>query len=297
MSVSLVEIIRQRSREEVNKMGTKLRTRKIVAVTGTMVLSVPIIAACSQGPTFDQWAETDGAAGRINLDEVQEAFKKSESATEFERRVNEIYEGDGLILIRVSDTGSVKTLEGFEDLNNSSTIEDGDDDLLFSITQGPQESELRGHGSNGYYRSGFGGGDFLFTYLIISSLSRGPYFYQTPRTSVGTIRSNRGRYRSSSTYRSQVSKNTKFFDTQKKGTGRFSKSAYDNASRNKSASRTTYQNRQKTSGGFKRSTTGVRSSWGSRSTGSSFGRASTSSRGGGFRGFGGAQRIIGIERG
>ena len=73
--------------------------RKIVAVAGTMVLAGPALAACAMGPTYEQWAETDGAAGRINLEEVQEAFKKSESPSEFERRVNEIYEGDSLVLI------------------------------------------------------------------------------------------------------------------------------------------------------------------------------------------------------
>ena len=55
-----------------------------------MVAAGPVMAACSSGPTYDQWAATDGAAGRINLDDVQEAFKDSKSPTDFERRANEI---------------------------------------------------------------------------------------------------------------------------------------------------------------------------------------------------------------
>ena len=76
----------------------------------------PLLVACGGGPNYDEWAATDGAAGRINLDDVQEAFKKSDSVTEFEQRVNEIYEGDGLIYIRASQDGEALTLEGWEDL-------------------------------------------------------------------------------------------------------------------------------------------------------------------------------------
>ena len=67
---------------------------------GGMVMAVPLVAACGGGPSYEDWAATDGAAGSINLDDVQAAFKDSKSATDFERRVNEIYEGDGLLIIR-----------------------------------------------------------------------------------------------------------------------------------------------------------------------------------------------------
>ncbi len=79
-------------------MATRYGRLGLRTLAGTMVAAVPVAAACSQGPTYDQWAATDGAAGRINLDDVQAAFKKSDSATEFERKVNEIYEGDGTVL-------------------------------------------------------------------------------------------------------------------------------------------------------------------------------------------------------
>jgi len=149
---------------------------------GGMVAAAPLIGACSSGPTYDDWAATDGAAGRINLDDVQQAFKDSKSPSEFERRVNEIYEGDGLIFIRASQDGEQLVLEGWEDLNNNSSIEDSADDLLFSIVKDTNdEYDMRGHNANGYYNSHFGAGDFLFTYLLLSSF-RGPggYYYQTP---------------------------------------------------------------------------------------------------------------------
>ena len=98
-------------------MSRKLRKRTLAVLAGGVLVSGPVFAACSSGPTYDQWAATDGAAGRINLDAVQEAYKESKSATEFEKRVNRIYEGDGIVLIRASQDGSRQMVEAFEDLN------------------------------------------------------------------------------------------------------------------------------------------------------------------------------------
>ena len=103
---------------------------------GGVVAAGPLIAACSTGLAYDEWAATDGAAGAINLDDVQAAFKDSKSATDFERRVNEIYEGDGLVIIRASQDGNALTLEGWEDLNGNNDIDDAQDDQLFSIVKG-----------------------------------------------------------------------------------------------------------------------------------------------------------------
>ena len=227
---------------------------------GGMVVSAPVLAACASGPSYDEWAATDGAAGRINLDEVQDAFKNSDSVTKFEQRVNEIYEGDGIIFIRAKQDGDALTLEGWEDLNGNNEIDDTQDDLLFSIVKDQGQNNLRGHGANGYYRSGFGGGDFLFTYLLLSSL-RGPYFYHSPytRSYGGGMRTQRTSYRSSSRYTSQTSKNSRFFNKQKT----FAGSRYQNAGRNLSSGRQTYRQTQQTSGAFKNSRTVSRGSSGS----------------------------------
>ncbi len=272
-------------------MNKKLGKRSFAALAGTMVVAGPVLAACSSGPTYDQWAATDGAAGRINLEAVQDAFKKSKSVSEFEGKVNEIYEGDGIILIRARQEGDGErlTLEAYEDLNKDGTISETGDDLLFEIVQNNNQNEMRGHGANGYYpRSSFGAGDFLFTYLLLSSL-RGPYFYQTSPARASTIRSSRTSYRNSTSYRSQVSRNSSYFNKQKT----FARSRYSDAGRNVSPARQTYQSSQRTSGAFKSSGTGVRSSWGSGSSRGGFG----SSRGSGGRGFGGSQVVIGFKRG
>lgn len=274
-------------------MRRKLGRRGAAALAGVVVVAGPVAAACSAGPSYEDWAATDGAAGRINLDEVQKAFKESNSVTEFEKRVNEVYEGDGIVLIRSQQTDGALVLEGYEDLNKNGTIDEAGDDQLFSITKEGEQNEMRGHGANSYYNSSFGGGNFLFTYLLLSSFSRGPYFYSTPSSRIGTIRSDRTRYRNSSGYRTQVSRNSSYFSRQKS----FAGSRFTNA--RVGSNRQSYLNSQRTSGAFRTSGTGVRSSFGgrtSRSSRSSFGGRSSGGRSGGFGGFGGAQTIIGNVR-
>ena len=246
--------------------------------SGGIIATAPLIAACSSGPSYDDWAATDGAAGRINLDDVQQAFKESKSATEFEQRVNEIYEGDGLIFIRSSQDGGKLTLEGWEDLNGNNVIDDGQDDQLFSIVKENNEYDMRGQHANGYYRSRFGAGDFLFTYLIISSLNR-PYYYQTPPARGANMRQQRTSYRQSSKYSGQVGRNGRFASQQQ----RFAGSRYRQASRNVSGGRQTYQQTQRATGGFKTSS--------SMSRGSTRASASRGSRGS-YRGGGGAQTFL-----
>ena len=262
--------------------------RSTAVVAGSLVMAGPILAACSSGPSAEAWAATDGAAGRINLDEVQEAFKDSESATEFEERVNQIYEGDNIVLIRANQSGDRLELEGWEDLNNNQTIDDASDDRLFGIVQENDRNNMRGYGHNGYYNNSFGGGGFLFGFLLASSFRSGPVIYQTSPARAGTIRSNRSTYRRSSRYGSQVSKNTNFFNRQKS----FAGSSYQNT--RASSARTSYIGRQTSSGAFRTSSTGVRTRFGG--SRSSVRSSSGSRSSGGFRGFGGAQRIVGVNR-
>ena len=259
-------------------MQRRLKSRGFAAFAGTMVVAGPVLSACAGEPSYEEWAATDGAAGRINLDDVQDAFKKSDDATEFEDRVNRIYEGDGVVLIRVDQSGDGMTLEAFEDLDGNGEINDATDDRLFEIVRRNDKHEMRGHGANGYYNRGFGGGDFLFTYLLLSSI--GPrYSYHTTPARSSTIRNGRNNYRSSGSYRNQVSRNGSYFKQQKG----FHGSKYNSAGRNLSNGRTTYQNTQRSTNGFKSSKTNVRSA-------SRFGGR------GGLRGGGGAQTVIGNVR-
>ena len=267
-------------------------SRMVMAVSaGSLLAGAPLLAACGGGPSYSQWAATDGAAGRINLDDVQEAFKESNSATEFETKVNEIYEGDGIILIRARQDGQRLTLEGWEDLDGNSRIDDGADDQLFAIIKENDQHQLRGYHANSYYHSHFGAGDFLFTYLLFSSLGGfggGPYYYQTTPNRGTTIRQERTAYRSSGRYNTQLERNSQYTSRQQT----FAGSRYQEAGRNVSSGRQTYQQTQRQSGAFRSSGALTRSSSSSsisRSAGSGAGSGSSISRsgGGGFSGGGG----------
>ena len=247
------------------KLGTALSLGGIVAVA-------PLVAACGE-PSYEDWAATDGAAGRINLDDVQEAFRNSESATEFEQRVNEIYEGDGIILIRASQDGETLTLEGWEDLNNDSSIDESSDDQLFAIVRGTNgDHEMRGYHANSYYNSHWGPGNFLFTYLLISAITPrfGGYYYSTPISRGAEIRNQRTTYRNSSAYGGQASRNASYNSRQSS----FAGSRYQSTRGNVSSNRSSYQSTQRSTGSFRTSNSISRTS-------------SVRSSSGGFGGFGG----------
>ena len=91
------------------KMGMSLILGSAMMVAG------PVMTGCSTGVSADEWAATEGAIGRINMEAVQEAFERSKSVEEFEKRLNEIYEGDGIVLIRAKEEGGNRTIEAFED--------------------------------------------------------------------------------------------------------------------------------------------------------------------------------------
>ena len=251
------------------RLGTALSLGGMVAVS-------PWAAACGGGDSYEDWAATDGAAGRINLDEVQAAFKDSKSVTDFERRVNEIYEGDGLILIRAKQDGSQLTLEGWEDLNSNGEIEDSSDDQLFDIVKGTNdEYDMRGYHGNGYYNSHFGAGNFLFAYLLISSMGPRGYYYSTPPSRGSEMRRQRTSYRQSSSYTRQAQRNTSYHQRQ------FAGSRYQQSRGNVSTNRRTYQSTQRASGAFRSSNTVSRSSARSSARSSGFFSGGSGSGGGG----------------
>lgn len=212
---------------------------------------------------YEAWAETDGAAGRINMEAVQQAFETANDPSEFELRVNEIYEGEHPILLRVQTVGQNQEVEGWEDLDDDGNIVDANDDKMFSLSRplsGQGQTTLRGHGSNSYYTHhyppgyGFTGG-FLSAYLMTSMMYRTPF----GRRSVITnhVRS----YRSSPGWGARTAANRGYMGRARANPG------FAGAGRNHSPARSSFRGQ-------------VRSSGGSFRSGGGFGRSS------GFRGGG-----------
>ena len=97
-------------------MGKRKRMGMSLLLASGMLVSGPVLAGCTTGVSAEDWAATEGAIGRINMEAVQEAFEKSKSVEEFEKRLNEIYEGDGIVLIRAKEEGGKGIINGSGDV-------------------------------------------------------------------------------------------------------------------------------------------------------------------------------------
>ncbi len=198
-----------------DRKGLMLKYGSIAAtgiIAGGSLLS---LGACSN--RNKQWAETSGKAGQINMEAVEKAMQKSENVSEFEKRVNEIYQGEEMVLIEVKNQGREQLVSGYADLNDNSEI-DSTDEHLFTFRkwyEGEQSRySMRGYGVNSYYHHRYSPGtNLLTTYLLWSALSRHrspTYIYRTPARDVGILRNARSSYRTTPGYRNQVNTNRQF---------------------------------------------------------------------------------------
>ena len=314
-------------------MASRFRKLSMAMLGGGLVAGSPLIAACSSIPfvglsgeekeAYEAWMATDRASGRINLHDVEKAFKESWTLVEswnFEVRVNEIYEGDGIVLFRASQTdsgdGERLTVEAWEDLNANWSINDELDERLFSIVKDQGLYEIQGYHANGYYNSRFGPvqppdkafvsrayrsedestiiferwrdenrnevigedadtlmsgeerrvdeplepgfpstrfysrdrtEDLLFTYLKLTGVGRGAYFYQTSSKRVGSINSRLRQFRFTTSYRDQRERNREAASEQQALVG----AQYQKAALSVSPTRQTYQEAVKSTRSFK----------------------------------------------
>jgi len=225
----------------------------------------------------EQWAETSGKAGQINLEAVEEAMQKSEDVSEFERRVNEIYTGDEMVLIEVKNEGSEQLVSGYADLNNNLEIDQDADEKLFTFRRWYEVDEpryeMRGYGVNSYYYHPYSPGmDLLTTYLLVSALTRPMYtvpVYHTTVVERQAARDYRTNYRKTPSYRNQIDTNRRFQTRMSAKHGTTYKSASPSANRQRWATRTGVNLNKATSiskGGTSRGFAGskAKGSWGSR---------------------------------
>jgi len=202
-----------------------------------------VIGGCSS--KSDQWAETSGQAGRINLEAVEDAMKKSKDVTEFEKKVNEIYQGNEMVLIEVKNEANGEQLvSGYSDLNDNGQIDYDNDEKLFTFRRwsenGAQRGSMQGYGVNSYYNHPYPTGmDFLTTWMLFSVLSRPMYavpIYHTTISDAQGLRNYRSTYRSTPSYRDQVNTNRQYESRMSSTHGTTYKQASPSASRQRWAS-------------------------------------------------------------
>jgi hypothetical protein len=249
------------------KLDKKSAMLKYASITATGIMaggSVLILGGCSKN---EQWAETSGQAGRINLEAVEEAMKKSKDVSEFEKKVNEIYQGDELVLIEVKNEANGEQLvSGYADLNDNKKIDNEEDEKLFTFRRwsenGAQKGEMKGNGVNSYYNNLYPSGtNFLMTWMLFSALSRPAYampMYQTTIAGADSIRGYRTGYRNTPGYRDQVNTNRSFETRMSATHGETYKQASPGASRQRWATRKGVNLSKAT----KMSSGGTKSGWG-----------------------------------
>ncbi len=232
-----------------------------LGATGALGIACGGGGSDQQGQTASEWVQTDGAAGRINLDDVQKAYREAFTSDgfkieKFTEDVNKIYEGDNLVLVQSERVGDQAIITGWEDLNADKKVEAAVDDKLFTITQDLKQNGqyvTQGNGANGYYHQSSFFEGFLPGLLLGSLFTGGRTTYVTPPVVYDTISSSRSSYRGSPDYRQQQERNASY------GGSVGSRFGSDATSRPVSPARSSYQSRQVNSGGFRSSGSSTRS--------------------------------------
>lgn len=290
-------------------------SEKVIIGAVATVVGASMIGSCSKNKNdraIAAWENTQGTQGFINLNAVRDAFRENQSVADFEKRVNEIFEGDNLVVFDAKEHRNGFVIEAREDLDGSKSTTNKDD-LLFTLQVENRTATLKGAGVNSYYKeswiyevpadaqqrmaqgprqgSSFTSSPFFWWWM----LSPGWGGYYTPMGRYDTIYQHRRSYRDTRDYRDQVSNNGSFATRM----GRQHGSTYDRALSQRSAKRSSYIRNTIKSPGFKqklaasKNKTGsatrsqMRSSSGARRSGSfsSSSKSSSGSRGyGGFRG-------------
>jgi hypothetical protein len=280
-----------------------------VSVLLLVIVGICIWGAKRKGPV-DKWANAPGTSGFINLDEVQKAAIEKPKTEDFEKRVNEIFEGDNLILLDIQGRQTGFVITGVEDLNKNgqpdvSSMSANDpnsymsgaaakDEVVFQLTvkgRPPNNATLVGGGVNRDFRSTFNYpmpvydraaagtyykryGYYPYPYYYFGFY--GPrYRYYTPYSRYNSLTVYRRGYRTGPLYRTQVGRNATYM----RGYGsRYPSSA--STFSNPSAARRSYVSRTASSPGFRSrvsSSPNMRARSGTSSSGAS------SSRSSGFR--------------
>ena len=168
----------------------------------------------------DRWAATADTNVKIDWDKVNKAYEQAEGPEDFEKRVNEIYEGAEIVSVAVHDLdNTTQEVTGFFDKNASGTIDEGE--KIFTIRrnvtgEGTAEYQTQGHGHYaGYHSPMFGlASGMLMGAMLSSALSpryvpmySQPYTTDTARRS--ELRSQRGQYRAQNPGKYQKTKASK----------------------------------------------------------------------------------------
>jgi hypothetical protein len=153
-----------------------------------------------------RWATTENLNVQIDWDKVNKAYEQAEGPEDFEKRVNEIYEGEEIISVAVQDLDDkTQVVTGFFDKNASGTVDEPE--KVFTIRrevtgEGTGQYSTQGHGYYAGYHSpmlSIASGMLMGAMLSNALSPRYVPMYTQPYTTDaarrGELRNQRGQYR------------------------------------------------------------------------------------------------------
>ncbi|MGN7613163.1 hypothetical protein ACQZV8_13890 [Magnetococcales bacterium HHB-1] len=170
----------------------------------------------------EEWLTAPASYGFINLEDVKTAFNNAKNLDQFEQRLNEIFEGDGLVRFQMVKSEDSFAIKACEDLNNNDSRCARGDDPLFVLFIKNQRAILEGRGVNRYYREiwDYPEADQIPIWHTISDdqleqqvNSRGHYVYlfiSSPGRQQKLLTHRNDHYRTSSRYIKQIQRNGRF---------------------------------------------------------------------------------------
>jgi hypothetical protein len=184
-------------------------TLPVVLLTAFAVAAAGCDNPGNRGPSRERWATTENTNVELDFDKINEAYKTAEGPEDFERRVNEIYQGSEVISVAVHDLDAkTQVVTGFFDKNGDGGVQDPE--KVFTIRrdvsgEGAAQVQTSGFGPYAYYHSpvmSLASGMILGA--MVSSALRPNYVpvytqpYATPPGRASDLRSHRDAYRASS---------------------------------------------------------------------------------------------------
>jgi len=128
------------------------RTAVLIAAAPLVLVGVACNSSGSAERTerTERWASTENTNVAIDWDKVNEAYKLADGPQDFEKRVNEIYEGSEVISISVADLDQkTQLVTGFFDKNANGAVDESE--KIFAIRR-----ELSGDSTAQYQTVGYG---------------------------------------------------------------------------------------------------------------------------------------------
>ena len=134
-----------------------LRRARILSSLLVAVLAAGTFACAPDSPRTERWVTTENSRVKLDWDKVNEAYKQADGPADLEKRVNEIYEGDEIISVAVSDVDAkTQVVTGFFDKDTNGQI--GDGEKIFTIQrvlsgEGQAQVQTTGYGPYAGYTS------------------------------------------------------------------------------------------------------------------------------------------------